>query len=67
MQSFQPLHNQSAINGVSGCGRILNVNCCKVLITPIDLLDNCNQLKQRYIMFKPLLLEITVINEHEKG
>lgn len=39
----QALHNQSAINGVSGCGRILNVNCCKVLIKPIDLPDNCNR------------------------
>lgn len=36
-------YNQSAINGVSGCGRILNVNCCKVSITPIDLPDNCSQ------------------------
>lgn len=36
LQGFQSLHNQSAINWVSGCGRILNVNCCKVLITPID-------------------------------
>lgn len=67
LQGFQPLHDQSAINGVSGCGRILNVNCCKVLITSIDFLDNCNQLKQRYIVCKPLLLEITVINEHAKG
>lgn len=50
-QGSQASHNQSAINGVSGCGRILNVNCCKVLITPIDLLDNCNQWKQRYIIW----------------
>lgn len=67
LQGFQPFHNQSAINGVSGCGRILNGNCCKVLITSIDFLDNCNQLKQRYIVCKPLLLEIPVINEHAKG
>lgn len=43
-------NNQSPINGLSGCAGILNVNCCKVLITSIDPHDNCNRYKQRYII-----------------